>query len=177
MVPRRGLEPPPTYVDQHLKLARLPIPPTAPGFRFILDDLDRIDPERWTVISYQDLLENPDAEIKRLCEFSEIRFDAALRHDVATPLPHSRLTLTALAADKWKKNASEIERILPDVLPVYERILETVSRDMRKPGRRDPLRQSREKPTANEAVSRMQPCPCGSGKRYKHCHGALNKEA
>jgi ribonuclease R len=27
MVPRRGLEPPPTYVDQHLKLARLPIPP------------------------------------------------------------------------------------------------------------------------------------------------------
>ncbi len=27
LVPRRGLEPPPTYVDQHLKLARLPIPP------------------------------------------------------------------------------------------------------------------------------------------------------
>ena len=27
VVPRRGLEPPPTYVDQHLKLARLPIPP------------------------------------------------------------------------------------------------------------------------------------------------------
>ena len=31
MVPRRGLEPPPTCVDQHLKLARLPIPP--PGLR------------------------------------------------------------------------------------------------------------------------------------------------
>lgn len=145
--------------------------------RIMLDDLGQIDPERWTVINYQDLLENPDAEIKRLCEFSEIRFDAVLREHVALPLPHSRLTLTAPAVDKWKKNASEIERILPGVLPVYERILETASRDMRETGRRDPLRQSRDTKTANEAVSRMQPCPCGSGKRYKHCHGALNKEA
>jgi preprotein translocase subunit SecA len=22
-------------------------------------------------------------------------------------------------------------------------------------------------------VSRNAPCPCGSGKKYKHCHGAL----
>ena len=26
----------------------------------------------------------------------------------------------------------------------------------------------------NMKVSRNDPCPCGSGKRYKHCHGALN---
>ncbi len=25
----------------------------------------------------------------------------------------------------------------------------------------------------NETISRNSPCPCGSGKRYKHCHGAL----
>ena len=23
-------------------------------------------------------------------------------------------------------------------------------------------------------VGRNEPCPCGSGKKYKHCHGALN---
>jgi preprotein translocase subunit SecA len=22
-------------------------------------------------------------------------------------------------------------------------------------------------------ISRNDPCPCGSGKKYKHCHGAL----
>jgi preprotein translocase subunit SecA len=22
-------------------------------------------------------------------------------------------------------------------------------------------------------VGRNQPCPCGAGKKYKHCHGAL----
>jgi len=25
-------------------------------------------------------------------------------------------------------------------------------------------------------VGRNEPCPCGSGKKYKHCHGALEKE-
>lgn len=24
---------------------------------------------------------------------------------------------------------------------------------------------------AMKAVGRNQPCPCGSGKKYKHCHG------
>ncbi|MDC1157923.1 SEC-C metal-binding domain-containing protein [Alphaproteobacteria bacterium] len=26
---------------------------------------------------------------------------------------------------------------------------------------------------ANAKVSRNAPCPCGSGKKFKHCHGAL----
>jgi preprotein translocase subunit SecA len=25
-------------------------------------------------------------------------------------------------------------------------------------------------------VGRNEPCPCGSGKKYKHCHGALGPE-
>jgi preprotein translocase subunit SecA len=25
-----------------------------------------------------------------------------------------------------------------------------------------------------EKVGRNDPCPCGSGKKYKHCHGRLN---
>jgi len=24
-------------------------------------------------------------------------------------------------------------------------------------------------------VGRNEPCPCGSGKKYKHCHGAIEK--
>jgi preprotein translocase subunit SecA len=26
-------------------------------------------------------------------------------------------------------------------------------------------------------VGRNEPCPCGSGKKYKHCHGQLVREA
>ena len=28
-------------------------------------------------------------------------------------------------------------------------------------------------PYADSDISRNAPCPCGSGKKYKHCHGAL----
>ncbi len=31
----------------------------------------------------------------------------------------------------------------------------------------------RENPYANLNISRNAPCPCGSGKKYKHCHGAV----
>jgi hypothetical protein len=144
--------------------------------RFILDDLGQTDPERWTAISYQDLVENPDAEIRRLCAFAEIPFDAVLSQHVAKPLPHSRLTLTPPSAEKWKKNADAIENILPSVLPTYDRILETIRRVLPDHGQHDRLRQANVTPTAHANVSRMQACPCGSGKRYKHCHGILNTE-
>ena len=25
-----------------------------------------------------------------------------------------------------------------------------------------------------QKIGRNEPCPCGSGKKYKHCHGRLN---
>lgn len=34
------------------------------------------------------------------------------------------------------------------------------------------LRQSAPESTSVPVVSRSKPCPCGSGKKYKHCHGA-----
>ena len=30
-----------------------------------------------------------------------------------------------------------------------------------------------ENPFAGQEISRNAPCPCGSGNKYKHCHGAL----
>ena len=27
--------------------------------------------------------------------------------------------------------------------------------------------------SAPERISRNSPCPCGSGRKYKHCHGAM----
>lgn len=32
-------------------------------------------------------------------------------------------------------------------------------------------------PYANMEVSRNAPCPCGSGNKYKHCHGAMSARA
>jgi hypothetical protein len=142
--------------------------------RFIIDDLDRIDRDRWTTISYQDLVEKPDVEIGRLCAFADIPMDKELSHYLSKPLPFSRYTLTPPAAEKWKKNAGEIERVLPSVAATWDRILGTVIQGVLDTEKRGPPRQPEETATMNVEVPRMRPCPCGSGKRYKHCHGALN---
>ena len=34
-----------------------------------------------------------------------------------------------------------------------------------------------ENPYANQGVPRNAPCPCGNGKKYKHCHGKVKKSA
>jgi preprotein translocase subunit SecA len=40
------------------------------------------------------------------------------------------------------------------------------------PARIEPDRQQSSRPVSSEKVGRNAPCPCGSGKKYKHCHGA-----
>ncbi|NBX03396.1 MAG: preprotein translocase subunit SecA, partial [Alphaproteobacteria bacterium] len=37
----------------------------------------------------------------------------------------------------------------------------------------EPVKKSSSSPFANLKMGRNEPCPCGSGKKYKHCHGAL----
>ena len=46
----------------------------------------------------------------------------------------------------------------------YADALEASGADARKP--QAPVR-------ARQKVGRNEPCPCGSGKKYKHCHGRL----
>lgn len=36
----------------------------------------------------------------------------------------------------------------------------------------DPKKEENKKPARSTKVGRNAPCPCGSGKKYKHCHGA-----
>ncbi|MBX7540283.1 preprotein translocase subunit SecA [Qipengyuania sphaerica] len=36
---------------------------------------------------------------------------------------------------------------------------------------------ARENPYADKNISRNEPCPCGSGNKYKHCHGAIGARA
>lgn len=88
-----------------------------------LDDLEKLPRERWTAVSYADLLANPEVTVRRLCEFLRIEVDPALAQRITAPLPHSRYTLTPPAADKWRANEALIERVLPEVQPVWNRLL------------------------------------------------------
>jgi hypothetical protein len=88
--------------------------------RIILDDLASLGASRALAVCYDDLLRDPAAEIRRICSFAGLGFDAALQQRVAAPLPPSRFTHTAPAPDKWRMNADSIERVLPPLQATWD---------------------------------------------------------
>lgn len=90
--------------------------------RIVMDDLTALPRERWTTVNYGDFLADPAAVAQRLCKFADVDFDAALRARVSAPLPLSRYTQTAPQSDKWRRNESIIERVLPGVESTWQRL-------------------------------------------------------
>ena len=52
-------------------------------------------------------------QLRRLCEFSQIVFGPRMVEVASRPLQPSKYTLTAPTPDKWKKNAADLEPVLP----------------------------------------------------------------
>lgn len=95
-------------------LAGLPLPEIAArqwksATGIVLNDLEALPRESWCIASYDRLLENPQEEVERLCEYVGIAWDQQL----TAPLPPSRHTLTPPDASKWQRNAAELEPVLP----------------------------------------------------------------
>jgi hypothetical protein len=90
--------------------------------RIVLDDLGALAPERWTSLSYAELVSRPQETLKRLCSFAGIEFDASLAGRTSAALPLSRYTQTPPAADKWRAHAHAIERVMPRVEATWRRL-------------------------------------------------------
>jgi hypothetical protein len=88
----------------------------------ILDDLQILAPERWTVVQYSDLVNEPAGTVGKVCEFLGIPLDPAIAKRLSEPLPPARYTLTAPAADKWRTNEAEIVGVLPAVQATWDRL-------------------------------------------------------
>lgn len=90
--------------------------------RIIMDDLAQLPAERRHVVRYSDFVADPAAVIRGVCGFADLEFDAALSERTGGDLPPSRHTLTPPEAGKWRKNAAEIEPLIPDLQPLLERL-------------------------------------------------------
>ncbi len=90
--------------------------------RLALDDLTALPAARWTTVHYTRFLANPAAETRRLCAFLGIGVDSALAARLAGPLPLSRYTQTAPDPLKWRHNAALIERVMPGLETLWERL-------------------------------------------------------
>lgn len=93
----------------------------------ILDDLEPLAPERWTVVRYTDLIRDPAGTIGKVCEFLDMPVDSAIAKHLEQPLPQARYTLTAPAADKWRANEAEIAKVLPSVQATWDRLRSLIS--------------------------------------------------
>lgn len=75
----------------------------------IMADLGKIPEERWTAISYAELLEDTRASMARLCRFVGVIWE----DDLKDPLPLSKHTVSAPQPDKWRQHEAEITALLP----------------------------------------------------------------
>lgn len=88
--------------------------------RIVLDELGRLDADRWTTVSYEQLLEDPTATLKALAGFAGIAGPAS---EVAVEaMALSRTTLSPPHPDKWKRHEADIEAVRETWEPVAERM-------------------------------------------------------
>ena len=88
----------------------------------ILDDLADLPRERWTTVRYDTFIADPRTEIGRLLDFAGLAMDRRLETYLSRPLPLSKHTQTKPDPDKWRQNAREIERVLPQLEAIAGRL-------------------------------------------------------
>ena len=96
-----------------------------------LDDLTTLPAAAWCALRYEDLLAAPAAIVARICELMDIPRCRGLQGLVADGLPHSRHTLTAPAADKWRRDESRILSVLPELEVTWTRLQALPTLDLR----------------------------------------------
>lgn len=89
--------------------------------RIILDDLSTLPRDRWVACNYADLTDHTTDTVQRICDFAGLEMDDHLRSHVSKPLPLSRFTHTAPAAEKWRRNEDQIVPQLDSIREVWER--------------------------------------------------------
>ncbi|MBM3693818.1 MAG: TIGR03032 family protein [Actinobacteria bacterium] len=119
----------------------------ATATNLLLDDLEDLPPDRWCVISYDQLLGDPHSEMERLAAFAKVGWDTRLEGE----LPHSRTTLDSPHPDKWMRNADEME-------PVWDRVVQAAARAhdvFAAPPRTEPVRASATADRGTDGRSRI----------------------
>ncbi len=90
------------------------------GNNIVLDELERLPPERWMATSYEQLVSEPAATLTRIAAFAGI--DVPGFAPGRQSLPLSRTTLTPPHPDKWRRYEEAILNVRNEWQPVAERI-------------------------------------------------------
>jgi len=97
------------------------------------------------------------------CEFIKLCAGDCLKHRL--PAHGSPETLSPLCSG-WKQ-------FFRHALPGFKRLAREIEEDRRRIGAARQQQLAHQAKPKREAVGRNDPCPCGSGKKYKRCCGAM----
>ena len=73
--------------------------------QFALQDLETLEPARWTSVDYNELVARPRCAVERLCAFLDLAVDAAFNAHLRWPLPVSGTTISPPSTLKWRSHA------------------------------------------------------------------------
>lgn len=101
----------------------------------ILEDLQTIPRECWTVVEYADLVAAPQTVIRRMCHFMKVDFDPALESKLSLPLPLSSTTISPPSPIKWRSNRDFCESSLAGSGPIMGRLRDLTDHAIPPPSR------------------------------------------
>lgn len=137
-------------------LAEIAVRQWATATTILLDDLERSDPDRVTLVRYRDLVEDPQGTMTAVCEATGLPWDREVRPG---DLPAARHTLTPPDPDKWRRHWPDIEPLLQEhgeVRVAFDRVVALLER----PGARaDPPHRSRPPGVTPPAAAGGHPSP------------------
>lgn len=83
----------------------------------ILDDLEKIPKSRWDLVFFEDFLDNPDFQMKRVSNSLGIEWQG----EIPEVLPITKSAVTKPETGAWRKNASEIMSVMPSIQSTIDR--------------------------------------------------------
>lgn len=92
--------------------------------QILLDDLEALPADRWTVAHYDALVRDPEAEVRRICGAVGFDWDRKL----GAELPLSRHTVSTPRAEKWREREADIAAALAKFADVAARAERTAAR-------------------------------------------------
>ena len=129
---------------------------------------------------------NPKQEYKREAFEMFTAMLQSVKHDVITILSKFQIQtendVTSMEAERRSQNRGSHEYLHPDTALPSQSSQDSVNRNLRSAGELGhelPSGSTEQQPNSQPfvrvtpKVGRNELCPCGSGKKYKHCHGKL----
>ena len=92
--------------------------------RVLLADLEKLPADRWCVVDYEALINDPQPEVERLCDFAGIEWDEQL----PSPLPADAHAVEPPDPERRKASQAEIEAVLPRTAELAARARDWVAR-------------------------------------------------